>query len=257
MTDKLAPPFDRAVMRGLFTDPLYDAASVRELFVAVGPPDNAAQKADAVAAHLSNISATFAFELWNEKQPRSEAEAAAALRLGLACETILTLTGAGIDAMPSPDSILPTFGPGGLFASASIRGEANGMAATMNQLRAVHLLRLDALKMAEIRAKRSAMKPAKEGRRESAAIKHLVAALAALYFEVWDRVPTVSRSKANATAGTLTGTFVLLLAEVARALIARGLPFYATAESLYAYWRALPADERMRLDMVKTTTPAP
>ena len=248
----LEPPFDWALVAGLFAEPLFDAASVTELFVAVGAPANAAQKAEAAAAKLSDIGATFAFDLWREAQPRSDHEGAAAMRVAAACEAILTLTGVGTNAEPSPDALFPTFGPGGLFASAAIRGEPSGKAATMNALRAVYLLRLDALKMAEVRSKRTAMKPAKAGRSESGAIKRLVAALSAFYFDVWATVPTVSRSKANASSGMLTGRFVRLLSEVNKALLARGLIYYATDESLVQHWRTLAPDERLRLDMVKT-----
>ena len=83
-------------------------------------------------------------------------------------------------------------------------------------------------------------------------MKRLVAALAAFYFDVWARVPTVTRSKAKDRMGNLEGPFIGLMVEMARKLHERGLPFYYSAEALYSCWRELEPNERMRLDMVKT-----
>lgn len=251
MADNLTPPFDWALVSGLLAEPLFDAPRVTELFLAVGAPSDAAEKLEAAAFQLSEIANAFAFDLWREVQPSSDKEGTAALRVAAACEAVLRLTGVGTDAEPSPDALLASFGPGGLFAAANLRGEPSGKAATMNELRAVYLLRLDALKVAEIRAKRSAMKPAKAGRKESRALKRLVASLSAFYFDVWGDVPTVSRSKAKASVGAVSGRFVRLLSEVNKALQATGLRYYATDESLVQHWRSLDPDERLRLDMVK------
>lgn len=257
MAADLSPPFDWALVADLFGKPLYDTASITELFLAVGAPADAAAKAEAAAFQLSEIGKSFAFQLWQEGQPSADNEASAALRVAAACEAVLTLTGLGVEGEPSLDRLLPSFGAGGLFASAALRGESNGKAATMNALRAVNLLRRDALAMAEQRARRSAMKPPKVGRSESRALKRLVEGLSAFYFDVWGAVPTISRSKANATSGQVSGAFVRLLSEVNKALQARGLRYYATDESLAQHWRSLSPDRRMRFDMVETAKPLP
>ena len=251
MADDLTPPFHWALVAGTLAEPLFDAPRVTELVLAVGAPSDAGERVEGAAFQLSEIAKAFAFDLWREVQPSSDKEGTAALRVAAACEAVLRLTGVGTDAEPSPDALLPSFGPGGLFAAANLRGEPSGKVATMDELRAVYLLRLDALKMAEIRAKRSAMKPAKAGRKRSAALKRLVASLSAFYFDVWGDVPTVSRSKAKASVGAVSGRFVRLLSEVNKALQATGLRYYATDESLVQHWRSLDPDERLRFDMVK------
>jgi hypothetical protein len=173
---------------------------------------------------------------------------AEALRLAAACRAVLDIVGVG-ENEPTPENLHPTFGPGGLFGAAALRGEASGKAATMNNLRALHLLRLDALQMAEQAGKSLAMKPPEAGRKASRAISGLVRDLSHLYFDVWERLPAISRAKGSNES---SGPLVRLMVPVANALMARGCRFYASPDSLAQYWRRLPRDEKLRLDTVKS-----
>jgi hypothetical protein len=240
--------FDWAVVEALQFEPLYDAARALELMVAVGPPSDAKDKAEKVAARLSLIGFNFAFDLWRESRPSVTDKQAEALRLAAALRVALEIVGVGEDE-PTLDNLHPTFGPGGLFGAAALRGEPSGKAATMNNLRALHLLRLDALRMAEQAGKSLAMKAPATGRPTSRAISGLVRDLAALYFDVWEWLPAISRAKGSNAA---SGPLVRLMVPVADALRARGCRFYASGDSLAQYWRRLPADEKLRLDTVKT-----
>jgi hypothetical protein len=248
---ELAPSFDWSVVIDLNERPLFDETAIRELLIKIGPPPAAAEKVEAMAFKLSELGKSFAFDLWHQGCPSASVEQQQAEKLAAALGAALTLAGFGIDEQPSSTALLPMFGPGGLFASAAARGEPNGKAATMNALRAVYLLRLDALAMVRQRGKRRAMKPPKAGRAADTAIKRLVASIAEVYLDAWGRVPTVARSNAAATSGQPTGTFVALMVAVADELRRRGVRFSATAESLQKHWRSLPPDERQRLDMAE------
>jgi len=204
---------------------------------------------DRASFYLQEACRAFAFDLWRETQPGIAAREAAALKIATACHSILSITGMASGEI-DPSNLAAGLGAGGLFASAALRGEPSGKASIMNALRAVETLRTDALKMAEIEAKRRAMKPAKRGRPESASIKRLVAALSHLYFDVWERIPTVSRAKGGVHSehapNEPTGPLALLLEAVTNALQACGLRFYVTPDSLIKTWERLPADERGR-----------
>jgi hypothetical protein len=233
-------PFAWSKVQSCFERPLFDRGRVLELFSQIGRPDDHAEKVDKVVSSLNYISANFAFDLWRERQPSSAAEESEARRLAETCRLLLKIIGSG-DADPTPENIHPFFGNGGLYAAAKERGEANGRAATMNALRAVHLLQVDAERLVEIASKRRAMKPLPKGRPEARAMKHLVESLAHLYAETWERNPGIAlQPKA--------GPFVHLLVEVASALRQRlgNHAFSFTPESLAKVWRDLPEDQKSK-----------
>lgn len=256
MSQELRPPFEWSAVQGFYDAPLFDEAKVREMLVAVGPPNDANDKLPAVAHALNEIAKVFAFDRWREAQPSSSKEEAQAKRLELACRSVLEIVGIG-DQEPSPDNLLPMFGPGGLYGAAALRGEPSGKAAVLNALRGVWLLRQDAEKLAEIAAKRQRMNPPKAGRPEERSIKRLVAGLSSIYFDVWGKVPTVVRAKAatqqagreTLVGGEVVGPFVRFLVEVTTAIQEKlGGPrtFYFSADSLAKAWERLEDDEKLR-----------
>lgn len=236
MSRDLTPTVDRDSMLSLFVgEPLYDAATVRELFVAVGPPPSAASKIDAVAFKLSELGKSFAFDLYDESGPSVIDRQKEAERLARALEAVLRITG-----VHGGGDLLPMFGQGGLFAAAAIRGEPSGMAATMNALRAVDLLRQDALKLVEIEGRRRRMEAPTAGRPEAKAMQRLVAGISCLYEAAWERDPGVSTD----ATGEASGPLVRLMVDVTERLRSRGLRFSSSAQSLGKVWRRLdPADK--------------
>jgi len=233
----LTPTVDREAMLGLFDEaPLYDETAVRELFVSVGPPPDAAAKAEAAAFRLSELGKSFAFALYGQSTPSVVERERQARQLAKACESVLRLTG-----VHEGGDLLPMFAQGGLFAAASIRGEPSGKAATMNALRAVDLLRQDALKLVEIEGKRRGMSPPRPGRPEDVATQRLVRDLSCFYETVWQREPGTSTGEEGEAAGPL----VRVMVAVAERLRARGLQFYFSAEWLAQVWKRLPGEEKM------------
>lgn len=239
MAASLTLPFSWDAVRGVFDAPPYDASAVRELFMLIGPPGEAADKAEPFAFHLNELCKAFAFELWGEVQQSTPQREAGAKALAAACQKVLAIVG-----VDDGGELFPMFGVGGLFAAAAIRGEARGEAATMNALRAVDALRLDALKMLEIEAKRRRMKPPKAGRPESRVMQKLLRDLSCLYENTWeDRSPGVSL----AIDGEPSGPFLRLMVDVTdrlKAIMGRRA-FSATRASLRKAWQRI--QEKMPL----------
>lgn len=228
-------PFSRDVMLNLYSAPLYDEAAVRQLLLGCGCP-NAAKTVPSVTHSLNEMTKTFAFDLFTEVRASGRERNRQAQRLADACGKVLAVLG-----VEGGGDLLPMFAQGGLFAAASLRGEASGKAATMNAIRAVDLLRQDALKMLEVEGRRRRMKPPKSGRPENAALTRLVRDLSCLYEQVWNSNPGVS----NGAAEQPTGPFMRLMLDVTERLKARGLRFYASASSLRKVWQRIDASEKM------------
>lgn len=235
--------FPREAYLSVFEVPLFDAAAVRELFVAVGPPDDAADKAEAVAFRLSEIAKSCAFDLFHEAQARTPERERGAKAMVAACDKLLEVAGLANDG-----ELLPMFGQGGLFAAAALRGEARGEAATMNALHAVKLLRQDAAKMLEVEGKRRAMSGPKRGRPESRAMRRMVADMSALYERVWERAPGISNGPSDdprRVSEEPSGPLMRLMLDLVAKLRARGVRVSASPDSLRAVWRRVPDDEKM------------
>lgn len=247
MAADLTPPFPWAVVESLSAEPLYSDTDILRLFVAVGPPPDAREKVEATAFQLSELGKSFAFDLWRQVQPSASATERQARRLAAALLEALTIAGQGEEEF-TPETLPPLLGSGGLWAAAVNRGEPSGKAFTQNALRAMHLLRLDALRLAEVAAKRRDMSPPKVGRKPDRAMALLVEGLASLYFAVWDSVPAVSRDN---TTNEPIGPLVRLMVDVAGKLRARGLVFGSTPESLAKHWERLSHDRKLRLTLSK------
>ena len=251
MGKDLRPPFDWAAVQSCFDQPIYDASGLRELFLVVGPPRDGTEAAAAAEFDLRELTAGFAFELWVEAQPSASREEVEARRLAEACRRVLAIAGTD-EAEPGAETVHPFFGAGGLYAAASVRlgndgpaAQSAGEASVIAALRAVYLLRQDALKMEEIAARRQRLVPPKRGRSEARSIKKLVAGLAGLYWAVWHREPGIVRD-VNGEPG---GPFVRLLVHVVGAVQARlGGPqaFHFTPASLAKTWERLPPEEKMK-----------
>lgn len=254
MASDLAPPFPYSVVDSLYYgEPLFTEADTLALFLVVGPPDEAKEKAEAVAFKLSELGKSFAFDLWHEGQPNLTEQAAVTRKLEMALTSALNVAGFG-EEEPTREALHPFLGSGGLFGAAALRIESSdvqgtnpGQAAVMNAFRAIHILRQDARKLMEIEARRRVMKPASKGNTPQRAMKRLVAGLAGVYFDVWQTLPGFSRGASK----TPSGPFIRLMLEVTEALRNRGLVFSATAESLARHWRELPSDERLKFDVAE------
>jgi hypothetical protein len=231
----LIPPFPREAVFSIYREPLYDDVAARELFMAVGRPDSDADKVASVAYRLTELGKMFASGLFDEVQATTPERERAAKRLGAACEKVLAIVG-----VKDGGEMLPMFGGGGLFAAANIRGEPDGGAATMNALRAVDLLRQDALKMVEIEGRRRTMKKPKAGHPPSVAMQNLVRDLSCLYEEFWERSPGVSNGDVEPS-----GPLMRLMIDVTDRLKARGLRFSSSKDALRMVWQRLDPVDKM------------
>jgi hypothetical protein len=220
--------------------PLYDAASARELLISIGPPEDARDKAEAIGHVLTELGKSFAFALWAEVQASTPEREKQAKRLADACRNVLQIAG-----VADGGELLEMFGGRGLFAAAYGRGEPSGQAATMDALRAVDLLRQDALKMLEIEGKRRRMKAPKRGRPESAAMQKLVRELSCFYEKLWLRTPGVSSGDSEPS-----GPLMRLMLDVTGKLRARGIRFTSTPDSLRKVWQRLADQEKMPLTVL-------
>lgn len=250
MRRDLRPALEWEAVRSCIDRPLFDRAMVLDLFSHVGRPDAHGDWVEAVGVSLNDIAISFALDLWEEAQPSATAAGIQARRLAEACSQALEIAGCG-EAEPTPENIHPFFGVGGLYAAAAVRSAAHGaisaiganrsdsgQASTMNALRAIHLLRLDALLMAEVVDRRQRLKPAAHHRPVKAATRQMVANLARLYAGTWQRDPGISLEP--------PGPFVRLMVQVSTELKKRlgKNSFTFTAESLAKIWRDLPDDKK-------------
>lgn len=235
------PPFSREAVLSVFASPLYDTAAALELIMMIGPPDDASIKAESFAHELNELAKSFAFNLWNEVQASTPEREKQSKRLADACQKVLEIVG-----VADGGELLPMFGSGGLFAAANIRGEARGEAATRNGLRAVELLRLDALQMREVEGKRRRMKGVRAGRPENVAMQRLVRELSCMYEGAWGRAPGVSTGAAVEPSGPL----MRLMLHVTGRIKERGLRFGNTAAALRGVWQRLDAGDKMPLTIL-------
>jgi hypothetical protein len=226
----------RDAMLSIFGEPNYDAQTAREVLILVGPPADAAGLADALAHELNEVSKSAAFDLWHEDQASTPQREKGAKALRDACQKVLRIAG-----VADGGDLLPMFGAGGLFAAAALRGEARGEAAAMNALRAVELLRLDAIKMLEVEGKRRRMKGPKAGRPEVKALRKLVRDLSCLYERLWQSAPGISLGASEEPCGPL----MTLMLHVIERLRSRGIRVNASRDSLRAIWRRLDDAEKM------------
>jgi hypothetical protein len=222
--------------RSLYDVPLYSEADVLELLMLIGRPDNAS--AEALAHVLSEFGKTFASALEREASASTPQREKAAGKLARACGDVLAILG-----VENGGDLLPMFAQGGLFAAAYLRGEPHGKAATMNAIRAVDLLRQDALKMMEIEGKRRRMKPPRVGHPGNGAMRRLVRDLSCLYEQVWARPPGVSTGDKPQPSGPL----MRLMEDITAKLKVRlgRHAFSATPSSLRRVWQRIDAEDKM------------
>lgn len=239
--DDLRPRIGWKAVQSCFDNPIFDAAGTAELLMAVGRPVSAeGLSIERVQDELREITAHFAFDRYQELAPSTSNQDAQmanlAQALSIALETV------GFEGEPSNESLLPMFGPGALFAAAKLRGEASGEGATMNALRAVWLLRQDALKVREIYGNRRTIAGQRKGRSEERAIKRLAAYLSDLYWLTWVEAPGVALND----EGGPNSPFMRLFARVQGALFERGVDHSRTAASLAQVWHRLDDSDKLK-----------
>lgn len=253
--------------------PIFTLARTSELLIAMTRPLAPDRTVEQLAEALSEVTGTYAFDLWGQGQPSADALTEQARMIRKQCSALLSSLGITGERKVEHASMYPFLAGGGLYAAAADM-PGGGREAVLRAAQSIADLKAWAGRLAVVAERQSRLHRARGGRPKNKAYTKLLCELTRIYWEGWDALPGISVSRGvgsvedardhehstgfeaslYADGAPMPLGFLRFLCEVCRALNDRGIEAPSSPDAVAKAWSRLPLDDKLRFDVDKTPT---